>query len=91
MSDTRTDEKALVDLMWRISNLMRGSYTPDRYAEMAPFCAYAALLAQDAAEGMPIKAVLSEARMDSDVRDYLLSSWDEKLDEPTQVLARQVD
>ncbi|MEE8721912.1 MAG: N-6 DNA methylase [Eggerthellaceae bacterium] len=91
MSDTRTDEKALVDLMWRISNLMRGSYTPDRYAEMAPFCAYAALLAQDAAEGMPIKAVLTEARMDSDVRDYLLSSWDEKLDEPTQVLARQVD
>lgn len=91
MSDTRTDEKALADLMWRIANLMRGSYTPDRYAELAPFCAYAALLAQGSAEGAPIRTVLADAQLDTEVREYLLASWDEKLDEPTQLLARQVD
>lgn len=91
MSDTRAHAKELTNIMWRIADFARGIYMPNMIAEMAPFCAYAALLAQEAGDGQPISTVLSEARIDPIVRDHLLSCWDEKMEEPTQLLARQVE
>lgn len=91
MSDTRTDTKVLADVMWRIAGVMRGSFTPDRVTELAPFCAYAALLAKDAGAFTSIGHVLNDAQINADVKDYLLKFWNEKLEEPTQALARQVD
>ena len=91
MSDTRTDTRVLADVMWRIAGVMRGSFTPDRVTELAPFCAYAALLANDAGTFASISNVLDDAQINADVKDYLLKFWDKKLEEPTQALAKQVD
>lgn len=91
MPDMRTDAKVLADVMWRIAGYMRSSFTPDRYTELAPFCSYAALLAKDAADSTPIRSVLADASINAGVKDYLLKTWDDKLDEPTQLLAKQVD
>lgn len=75
--------------MWRLADVNRGSFKPGEIYMMMPLWAYVAFLMKGAEGKAPIDALLNEGRVNPSVRDYLLSSWDGRWDEPVQMLARQ--
>lgn len=88
MQNHEVDNKRLSSAMWHIANEVRGVASLREGGVMMPLAAYVAILIQDEDEGVALQNVLEHADVSRSVKDFLLSSFDEKWVEAARILSR---